>query len=771
MNRSILALLSLFSATAASSAPFHGGPAIDGVIAEAIRTDRLPGAVVLVGHNDEIVYQKVYGNRAVVPAREAMTADTVFDVASLTKVIATTSCIMKLVEQGKVRLNEKITTYLPEFQGGTSDITVRHLLTHYSGMRPDLDLEPEWSGYQTGIAKALADRPGAPPEARFTYSDINFILLGEIVHQVSGKMLPDFAREEIFAPLGMKDSMFTPPDSMRGRIAPTEMWKGRLLRGVVHDPTTRYMGGIAGHAGLFSTAADLARFARMMLRGGELDGVRIFSPMTVELFTSPASPAGMSDVRGLGWDIDSRFSGNRGDLFPVGSFGHTGFTGTSIWIDPSSNSFVILLANSVHPKLRPAITSIRGRVASAAAAGLDITRPAVPRKMQPQVHKEAPPPRQTTVRNGIDVLAAEKYKSLSGKRVGLITNHTGMMLDGTRNVDAMVKGDVNLKALYSPEHGIAGREDKENVGHERDQATGLPVWSLYEGKNRRPDDKMLAGIDVLVFDIQDIGARFYTYMCTLKNAMEEAAKRDIEFVVLDRPNPINGVSVEGPLLEASLNSFVGCMNIPVRHAMTMGELALMMNATAQPKARLRVVKMEGWERRDWFDSVGQKWVNPSPNMRSLNAALLYPGIGMFEFTKVYSVGRGTDAPFEQIGADWIDGRKLAAFLNARSIPGIRVYPTVFRPTASNYAGRTIEGIRFVITDREAFASVRFGIELAVALEKLFPGKMTWTVNEKLAGSSKVLNAIAKGQEAAQVLRLFETDTEAFLVRRQPFLLY
>ncbi|MDZ4801830.1 MAG: DUF1343 domain-containing protein [Bryobacteraceae bacterium] len=772
MTRYSAALPVLLSLLTATAAPFRGGPAIDGVINEAIRTDRLPGAVVLVGHKDEIVYQKVYGNRATVPAREAMTANTVFDVASLTKVVATTSAMMRLVEQGKVRMNEKVTTYLPAFQGGISDITVRNLLTHYSGMRPDLDLEPEWSGYETGIAKVLADRPGAAPETRFTYSDINFILLGEIVRQVSGKSLPDFVREEVFEPLGMKDTMFTPPASLRGRIAPTEVWKGQVLRGLVHDPTSRFMGGIAGHAGLFSTAADLARFARMMLRGGELDGVRIFSPLTVEMFTSPASPAGKPDVRGLGWDIDSRFSGNRGDLFPVGSYGHTGFTGTSIWVDPASNSFVIMLSNSVHPKLRLPVTSIRGRVASAAAAGLDITRTAgaAPRRSVPSVPAETPS-RQVTVKNGIDVLAEGNYSALQGKRVGLITNHTGLTLDGKRNIDAMLAGGVNLRALYSPEHGIAGREDKEDVGHEKDAASGLPVWSLYEGKNRRPDQKMLAGIDVLVFDIQDIGTRFYTYMCTMKNALEEAAKQNIEFMLLDRPNPINGVTVEGPLLEPTLQSFVGCMDIPLRHGMTMGELATMTNASAQPKARLTVVKMQGWDRNDWFDSVGQKWVDPSPNMRSLNAALLYPGIGMFEYTKVYSVGRGTDAPFEQIGADWIQGQKLAAYLNGRAIPGIRVYPTVIRPTASNFMGKTIEGIRFVITDRNTFRSVRFGIELAVGLEKLFPAKMTWGVNEKLTGSTKVLSAISKGSDSSTVVRLFEADTEAFHVRRQAFLLY
>jgi len=545
---------------------------------------------------------------------------------------------------------------------------------------------------------------------------------------------------------------------------------------VVHDPTTRYMGGIAGHAGLFSTAQDLARFARMMINGGELDGVRIFSPLTVEAFTSPQSPPDRADVRGLGWDIDSRFSGNRGDLFPIGSFGHTGFTGTSIWIDPTSKAFVVLLTNSVHPKQRPVITPVRSRVASAAAAGLQIrgsgelsarVRGMSRRSATAAVTRE----RVSPVQNGIDVLAAEKFASLSGKRVGLITNHTGVLRDGSRNIEAMRAAGVDLKALFSPEHGIVGKEDHENIGSTKDVASGLPVYSLYEGQNRRPNEAMLRDIDVLVFDIQDIGARFYTYVCTMKNAMEEAARKNLEFVVLDRPNPITGTRVEGPMIETGLMSFVGCLEMPLRHGMTMGELATMANAGLQPKAKLRVVKMTGWQRGDWFDSTGLQWINPSPNMRSLTAALLYPGIGMFEYGKVYSVGRGTDAPFEQVGADWMDGRKLAEYLNLRNLPGIRVYPTILKPTSSNFSGQTVEGVKFLITDRDRFDSVRFGVELGAALEKLFPGKMKWSLNEKLAGSRNFLNGFGKPEAAEGILRGFEAETEAFRVRRQAWLLY
>lgn len=752
---------------------FTAGPALDAAIEQAVKDDQIPGAVLIVGHNGKIVYQKAYGSRSLVPRKEAMTMDTIFDAASLTKVVATTSCVMKLVEEGKLRLVDKVTQYLPEYQGGKSDITLRHLLTHFSGLRPDLDLKPEWHGYDTGIEKALIDKPVSPPGVQFVYSDINFILLGEIVRRVSHQTLPEYAQEKVFGPLGMTETMFLPPASLAGRIAPTEAVPagGAPLRAVVHDETTRNMGGVAGHAGLFTTAADLAKFATMMLGLGEREGVRIFSPLTVRLFTSPQSPADQPILRGYGWDIASPFSGNRGELFPVGSYGHTGFTGTSLWMDPATNSFVILLANSVHPNRRPPITSLRGRVASMAAAGLnvDIAAGAVVLSQRPPA--VPPAARNADVLTGLDVLAEEGFQSLKGKRVGLITNHTGLSRDGRRNIDLMLAAGVKLKALFSPEHGITGKEDHENVANAKDESSGLPVYSLYLGTNRRPPDDTLRDIDVLVFDIQDAGARFYTYTCTMANAMEEAAKRKLPFIVLDRPNPITGTRVEGPMLDPELKSFIGCAVMPVRHGMTMGELAQMINDDFHPKADLRVVAMKNWQRGDWFDSTGLPWVNPSPNMRSLNAALLYPGIGMLEGGKVYSVGRGTDAPFEQIGAEWIRSRELAAYLNGRQIPGIRVYPTRFQPDSSNFAGKTIEGVRFVITDRQAFSSTGFGLELGVALAKLFPGKMTWTADQKLTGNLEVLKAIEAGEDPAEIKQKDLPGLLKFIQRRKNYLMY
>jgi uncharacterized protein YbbC (DUF1343 family) len=660
---------------------------------------------------------------------------------------------MKLFEQGKIRIGDKVTEYLPEFQDGKSDITVQQLMTHFSGLRPDLDLEPPWSGYETGIQKALHDKPANPPGVKFVYSDINFILLGEIVRRVSGETLPEFAREVVYGPLGMTDTTFQPPAILKARIAPTERQKdGEVLRGVVHDPTSRYMGGVAGHAGLFSTADDLAKYCQMMIdRGAD-----IFSPPAVLKFTSPATPLHQPILRGLGWDIDSPFSGNRGELFPAGaSYGHTGFTGTSIWMDPGSETYVVLLTNAVHPVVGKPITPLRKSVATIVAAAVGYEKPPI-----------AP---ITQVLTGLDVFAARKFDVLQGKRVGLITNQTGIDAARRRDVDLMLAAGVKLTALFSPEHGINGVEDRENVKGTKDPKTGIPVYSLYEGKNRRPSQEALRALNVMVFDIADVGGRFYTYVTTMAYAMEECAKANVPFYVLDRPNPITGLHVEGPMLDLAATSFLGYFPGPLRHGMTMGELARMFNGENHIGLELHVIEMEGWHRTDWFDATGLPWIDPSPNMRSLNQALLYPGIGMMEASKNWSVGRGTDSPFEVVGADFVDGRKLAAYLSARAIPGVRMYPVQFQPTTSNFAGKTIDGVRFVVTNRDIFDSSRLGAEVAAAVQKLYPGKINFTTNKSLIGSSAFLRGVAVGTDPVALLKA--EPLEKFNEIRAKYLIY
>jgi uncharacterized protein YbbC (DUF1343 family) len=726
---------------------FLGTKDADAAIQLAIAEKKIPGAVLVVGHQGRVIYRKAYGKRALVPAEEPMTMDTIFDIASLTKVVATTPSIMKLFEEGKVRLSDKVTDYLPEFQDGHSDITIVQLLTHFSGLKPDVELVPVWSGNQIGLDKALHEKPVNPPGVKFVYSDINFILLGEIVHRVSGQTLPEFAKKTYYGPLHMDDTMYQPPASFKPRIAPTERQKdGEILRGVVHDPTARYMGGIAGHAGLFSTGDDLAKYCQMMLDMG----AGLVSPVTVMKFTSPATALHQPILRGLGWDIDSPYSGNRGELFPVGkSYGHTGFTGTSIWIDPGSQTYVILLTNAVHPALGKAVTPLRKSVATIVAAAVGLEKPA-----------SSP---ITPTMTGLDVLVSRKFDALQGKRVGLITNPTGIDRERRRNIDLMLAAGVKLTAVFSPEHGFLGAADEENVKSTVDTKTGLPIYSLYEGKNRRPSQEALHTVDAIVFDIADVGARFYTYVTTMAYAMEECAKAKVPFYVLDRPNPITGMHVEGPMLDPSLTSYIGYFLEPLRHGMTVGELARMFNEQKHIGADLRVIQMEGWKRTEWFDETGLPWVDLSPNMRNLNAALLYPGIGMLEYSTNWSVGRGTDSPFEIVGAEFVNGPKLAAYLSARAIPGVRFYPVRFQPTTSHLSGKTIDGVRFVITDRDAFDSTRLGAELAVALNKLYPGKIDFAVNKTLIGNT----------EFAQdpMAQLKTEPLEKFKEMREKYLLY
>jgi uncharacterized protein YbbC (DUF1343 family)/CubicO group peptidase (beta-lactamase class C family) len=791
-----LAIVALSAHSRAQTPPESaaGFAPIAPLVNDAIARHELPGAVVLVGRGDQIRYHAAFGQRAVAPAPapEAMTEDTIFDLASLTKVVATTTSVMQLVEQGKIRLTDPVSRFIPGFeQYGKGGITIRHLLTHTSGLRPDLELEIEFHGADEAIRRAIAEVPTSPLGERFVYSDINFFLLGDIVLRVSGERLDRYAATHIFAPLGMRETMFLPPETLRSRIAPTERcamlaWPCLddrtdlpYLRGIVHDPTARRMDGVAGHAGLFSTAADLSRFCRMLLGGGRLGAVRVLSPATVARMTSPSTPVGMRDVRGLGWDIDSSYSANRGELFPIGSYGHTGFTGTSLWLDPASRSYVIFLSNRVHPDGKGDVTPLRARVATVAAAALlstadlsSVARAGVARGFRPRDlgGAERTAPRAVPVLAGIDVLAAEDFARLRGKRVGLLTNQTGRSRSGDSTIDLLAHAPgVTLAALFSPEHGIRGELD-DKVGSSRDERTGLPIYSLY-GETRRPTDAMLGGIDTIVVDLQDVGARFYTYPATVAYVLEEAARRKIAVVLLDRPNPIDGFDVEGPNQDAAAIGFNGYLPMPIRHGMTLGELARLFNGEQHIGADLAVVAMKNWQREDWFDDTGLAWANPSPNMRNLVAATLYPGLGALEGTNI-SVGRGTDTPFEQVGAPWIDGPALAAALNARRISGVRVYPVTFTPAAgAKLAGQPCHGVFFIVTDRDRLKPVGLALEIASALSKLYGAQFKLEDAALLLGSKATLEKIHAGATTDAIAASWAADEARWRTLRAPYLLY
>jgi len=768
-------------AAAPTSSPHFG--AVDAVINQAIQEGTIPGAVLIIGHDGRVIYRKAYGARALEPRREAMTLDTIFDIASLTKVIVTSTAVMQLVEKGKVRLNDPVTKYLPEFgQNGKDDITVRQLLTHYSGLEKDLDLKTQWAGKQTAYEMAQAEVPEDPPGAKFTYSDVNFIVLGEIVERVSGETLDEYAARHIFTPLKILHTRFVPPVAWRVKIAPTQYDENEhMLRGVVHDPTARRMGGVAGHAGVFSTGDDLAKFAQALLNGG--DG--ILSAMSVEKMTRPEQPPSAPVLRGFGWDIDSPLSSNRGDLLPVGGYGHTGFTGTSMWIDPTTKTYIILLTNAVHPRGKSNAVALRSKVATAIAATMPLTTSekealrwqSITGYNEAQSAARRMNSRNGSVKNGIDVLEARGFDVLQvagrKKRIGVVTNQTGLDADGRRTIDVLAQAPgVDLEAIFSPEHGVTGTLDTTDVANSKDAATGVTVYSVYGATDalRRPPADVMKTLDAVVFDIQDAGVRFYTYETTLGYFQEAAAQAGVEVIVLDRPDPITGAFVQGPVADAGHESFTSYWSVPVRHGMTIGELAKMFNAERNINAKLTVVPMEGWQRGDWFDSTGLVWVSPSPNLRSVTEAALYPGVAVIEGTNV-SVGRGTDTPFELVGAPWMKSKELAAYLNARGIAGVRFVPVTFTPAASNYADQKCEGVNVVLTERNALDAPELGIELAAALKKLYPTDFKMERMAELLVNQVAFDGLVAGEDPRRIAQDWQEELDKFELLRKKYLIY
>jgi len=403
-------------------------------------------------------------------------------------------------------------------------------------------------------------------------------------------------------------------------------------------------------------------------------------------------------------------------------------------------------------------------------------------------------PARAAVRTGIEVLEAQQFAPLKGKRVGLITNHTGQTPDGRRTIDLLYRAPgVRLAAIFTPEHGIAGTRDDPSIESGKDEATGVPIYSLYNlrdpaprdsveqgpllgrkdaerGRRFRPTAEMLREVDALVYDIQDVGARFYTYITTLGYMVEEAARTKIPLYVLDRPNPINGVAVEGPMLEEKYISFVAYMPLPIRHGMTVGELARLFNGEKKIGADVRVIRMEGWRRGQWLDETGLPWVNPSPNMRSLVQAILYPGTCLLE-SKQVSVGRGTDAPFQIVGAPWFKAREMAGYLNARNIPGVRFIARRFRPNASVYKDQDCEGLEILLTDRNALDSVALGMELLSAVVKFHPDKFDLAGIMRLLGNDATAARIRAGDDPRRIVESWRADLDAFRKTRARYLLY
>lgn len=764
---------------------------VDRAVKKSIDNGQMCGCVVLIGRRGGIVFEKAYGNRAIEPQKEPMTTDTLFDMASLTKPVATATAVMILVERGQIRLRDKVANYFPEFaKNGKQDVTVEQLLVHSSGLLPDNPVADYADGWKSAEPKICELKLLSEPGEKFKYSDVNFILLGKIVEKVAGMPENEFVRREIYDKLGMKDTGYLPSDELKQRAETTEKRDGKWLKGEVHDPRAAKLGGVAGHAGLFSTAEDMAIYATAMLNRGRFGSARIMSPATFAEMTRPREVNG--NRRGLGWDKQSVYSRNRGEFMSDAAFGHGGFTGTAMWIDPELDLYVIFLGNRLHPDGEGEVNELAGRIATmacaatgraprhhtevarapAAEAASPSERAGVQRRSQlsPSPFLKERGNSESSVKLGIDVLIDEGFKLLEGKRVGLITNQTGVDSLRVTTIERLHQAkNVKLVALFSPEHGIRGALDQPKIKDSVDEQTGVPVYSLY-GESRKPSDEQLAKVDLLVFDIQDIGTRFYTYPSTMCLAMEAAAKAGKKFIVLDRPNPIDGVTVEGPLLDEGRESFVGLQRLPIRHGLTLGEMATMFAKARGIEDTLTVVKMRGWRRDMNLFDTGLFWLNPSPNMRSLEAALLYPGIGMLEATNV-SVGRGTESPFEVLGAPWIDEEKLAADLNAASLPGVRVVPLRFTPTATKFAKEECRGVHFVITNWNEFRSFDLGLAIAHSLVKLHGDKWEHVRWKKLLGNEDVYRRTVAGEDVSAILKSIDSELKDFQARKKAVELY
>ena len=757
---------------------------LDAVLKDAVKNGNAPGAVLLVGHNGLIVYQKAYGNRTAGSNPEAMTADTIFDLASLTKVIATTTCVMRLEQLGQIKLNDPVAKYIPDFaQNGKQDVTIRMLLTHYSGLPADLDLKEAWNGADEGYSRANATKLVNPPGSTFLYSDVGFVVLGELVQKVGGMPLDQYAQTYVFGPLGMTSTRFNPPTSWGPRIAPTQRDEhtGQMVRGTVHDPTAHQMGGVAGDAGVFSTAEDVAKFAQALLNRG----APILSPLIVEKMTTPQQPSNMPNVRGLGWDIDSPFSSTRGELLPVGSFGHTGFTGTSLWIDATTNTYVILLTNSTLLKDGNVI-GLRTEIATAVAAALQLNPSEEQKTRLARItgyNETQMAERRIVVRNGkvltgIDALEERQFEPLKVPNVptphiGLVTNQTGVDSHGKRTIDVLARAPgMQLSAIFTPEFGLQDNSDAGDAANAKDGATGVPIYSVYGDADakRRPPLDIIRKLDVLVFDLQDVGARFSSYESTLGYFLDAAAKAKKPIVVLDRPNPITGAYVQGPLSDAGQESYVNYYPLPVRHGMTIGELAKLFNEEKHIDADLTVVPMRGWLRGDWFDSTGVTWVNPAPGIHSLDQATLYPAVALIEGTSV-SVGRGTDLPFQLVGSPYLTAKELSSYLNGRNIPGVRFVPVSFTPTSGPFIRRECFGVNIIVTNREELDAPELGLELAAALHKLSPLGYDLSHMNQLLANKAVFAALQAGQDPNRIAADWREQLDQFMDVRVKYLLY
>jgi uncharacterized protein YbbC (DUF1343 family) len=716
-------------------------PQLSIALMQAVRVSKGPGAVALVGTRDGIAFHEANGFARTIGGRRQATRDTIYDLASLTKVVATTTAALKLYESGVIDLDQPANEWVPI--PAFARFTVRQLLNHTSGLTAGKPLYKEHksidSMLQAYAAMPLVNDPGT----RYRYSDAGYKILGKIVELAARDSLDAFCRRAIFDPLGMKDTFFRPPKELWPRIAATEQcaWRGRVVQGEVHDENAYAAGGVAGHAGLFSTAEDLGRFVRGLFEE------RILSEATFRAMTQRGQ-APFWPWQGLGWQLDPWSSEVHGYLPARTAFGHTGWTGTCMWADRESGVYAILLGNTCHPsRTRRDNGEFRRTFFSAVADNVL--------------------PNQTNCQTGLDRVVRERFEGLSGKRVALLTNHAATDSLGRHILDVLkLEPNVKLTLLYSPEHGFQGQaEAGEKVASERGR---VPVISLY-GDRKAPSAEELAKVDVFVVDLQDVGARYYTYAATMKACIGACAAVGKDVIVLDRPNPVGGAVLEGPIANDG-DSLVRYARVPIRHGMTMGELAIFFKQTEFRSSQfsLLVKSLENWSPARLYDECQLPWTPPSPNLPTAETALMYVGTCLFEGTNL-NEGRGTDTPFLVFGAPWLNAAAVIGAIGQADRAGVELEPALYTPRsmpgkAANprFQDQTCQGIRIRIADPRAARPFHLTVALLRAIRKQHPDTFEWIeFFDTLAGTDGLRLSIERGAPTAQIVRGYDAALTAF----------
>ncbi|HNZ49356.1 MAG TPA: DUF1343 domain-containing protein [Candidatus Hydrogenedentes bacterium] len=714
-------------------------------LSRAVADAQAPGAVACVGENGRTIFKGATGFRALVPEKERADTETIYDLASLTKVIATTTSVLLLREQAQLDLDDALYRYLP--LANLDKVSIRQVLTHTAGLVSWKAFYTELSGplaYTDAIARLAASRD---QRGTRVYSDLGFILLTRVIEEITHESFDVFCREQIFQPLKMVNTFFKPAPSFKERCAPTEKcsWRKRLIRGEVHDQNAFAMGGVSGHAGLFSTAADLELFCQALLSG------KILSEATLTDITREGQVPGYP-WQGLGWWIDPWTSGANGYLPSRTAFGHTGWTGTSMWMDRSTGVYAVLLSNTCHPDVSHRNNGALRRTFYSKVASLFYKNSA-------------------NAHTGLDALVRNDFEEIKGKRLGVLTNSAAQ--DQTGRSAALVLGQsgaATVMRFFSPEHGFQGEaEAGEAVGSKKDGT--VPVISLYGGKSA-PDRKDLQGIDLFVVDLPDIGARYYTYMATMKECMASCAEAQIPVLVLDRPNPLGGLVLEGKPAE-EFGTAVCCAPVPVRHGMTLGEVALFFQEQffKGKKLELRIVKAENW----WYDFTHPEsalpWTPPSPNIPTPDTALLYIGTCLFEGVNM-NEGRGTERPFRICGAPWLKAEEVIAAVEPSALEGCTLKPALYIPKsipgkAANpeYKDQLCHGIEFEITDRRTIRPFAMVTAVLSAIHKRHPELQWRPFFDVLAGGPYLRTALQGGLPVNGILESMRESLEDFSLRR------